>query len=109
MGKAHGITEQQLREMDRYRDSDAFDEKEKLVVELAEEMTRTPVNVPDELFDKLRACFDAEQLVELIGAIAWENHRARFNHAFGIEAEGFDEEGAVCLLPVRAPKLEAQR
>jgi alkylhydroperoxidase family enzyme len=106
LGKAHGVTERQLRELDGYRESDAFDEKERLVVELAEEMTKTPVDVPDALFDQLRSHFDAEQLVEIIGAIAWENYRARFNHAFGIEAEGFDE-GAVCLLPVRTPKLEA--
>ncbi len=42
--------------------------------------------------------FDPQQMVELTSAIAWENYRARFDHAFGIEAEGFSE-GAVCALP----------
>jgi hypothetical protein len=37
-------------------------------------------------------------MVELTSAIAWENYRARFNHAFRIEAEGF-YRGALCLLP----------
>jgi alkylhydroperoxidase family enzyme len=101
LGKAHGVTERQLHELDRFRESDAFDEQERLVIELAVEMTNTPVDVPDELFERLRATFDAEQLVEIVGAIAWENYRARFNHAFGIESDGFDE-GAVCLLPARA-------
>jgi hypothetical protein len=41
-------------------------------------------------------------MVELTSAIAWENYRARFDHAFGIEAEGFSQ-GAVCALPVRRP------
>jgi hypothetical protein len=27
--------------------------------------------------------------VELTSALAWENYRARFDHTFGIESEGF--------------------
>ena len=38
-------------------------------------------------------------MVELTSAIAWENYRARFDHAFGVEAEGFSG-GAVCAVPV---------
>ena len=40
-------------------------------------------------------------VVELTATIAWENYRARFDHAFGIEAEGFSA-GAYCALPVAA-------
>jgi hypothetical protein len=40
-------------------------------------------------------------MVELTSAIAWENSRARFDPAFGIEAEGFSA-GAFCPLPARA-------
>ncbi|HST11550.1 MAG TPA: hypothetical protein VLL05_14335 [Terriglobales bacterium] len=61
-------------------------------------MTSAPVEVPETLFSSLQARFDEAQLVELTAMIAWENYRARFNHAFGIEAEGFSE-GAVCALP----------
>ncbi|HZQ23774.1 MAG TPA: hypothetical protein VFA89_13365 [Terriglobales bacterium] len=64
-------------------------------------MTHTPVEVPTEVFEALRAAFNEAQLVELTSAIAWENYRARFDHAFGIESENFSE-GAVCALPVRA-------
>ena len=68
-------------------------------------MTQTPVEVPDQLFDRLKQVFNDRQLVELTSAIAWENYRARFDHAFGIEAEGFSK-GAFCPLPERrlAPK-----
>jgi len=62
-------------------------------------MTRTPVEVPEALFAKLRELFDEPQLVELTATIAWENYRARFNHAFGIEGEGFSES-AFCALPM---------
>ena len=51
-------------------------------------MTHTPVEVPDELFQSLRSQFNEAQLVELTATIAWENYRARFNHAFGLAAEG---------------------
>jgi len=62
-------------------------------------MTHTPMEVPDALFQRLRETFDEAQLVELTATIAWENYRARFDHAFGIEAEGFSE-GEYCALPV---------
>ena len=65
----------------------------------ADAMTNTPVEVPDALFAELRNRLSPQQMVELTSAIAWENYRARFGHAFGIEAEGFSE-GAVCAVPV---------
>ncbi|HEY1691251.1 MAG TPA: hypothetical protein VGG39_03775 [Polyangiaceae bacterium] len=68
-------------------------------------MTRTPVDVPQRLFDALREHLDAAQMVELTAEIAWENHRARFNHALGIEAQGFSE-GAFCALPEAPAKGE---
>jgi len=70
------------------------------VLEYADAMTRTPVEVPEGLFARLRERFTDAQLVELTSAIAWENYRARFDHAFGIEGENFSK-GAVCAMPVR--------
>jgi len=63
-------------------------------------MTRTPVQIPDQLSAALREHFDPRQMVKLTSAIAWENYRARFDHAFGIEVGGFSA-GAVCALPER--------
>lgn len=70
------------------------------MLEYADAMTRIPVEVSDALFARLRERFTEPQLVELTSAIAWENYRARYDHAFGIEGENFTE-GAVCALPVR--------
>jgi len=64
-------------------------------------MTQTPVEISDAFFARLRERFTAAQLVELTSAIAWENYRARYDHAFGIEGENFSE-GAVCALPAHA-------
>lgn len=98
MGREAGITEEQLREITEYEQSTAFSPLEKLVIEYAVEMTKTPVEVPDTLFAALREHFDEAQLVELSATIAWENYRARFNHAFEIEAQSFSG-GAYCPLP----------
>ena len=84
-----------------FESSAAFSEMEKLVLRYAVAMTETPVEVPDALFNELARRLSPEQLVELTSAIAWENYRARFDHAFGIESAGFSE-GAFCPLPERA-------
>ena len=89
--------------MPGYRTSALFSETEKLVLEYADAMTQTPVEVADGLFAKLREKFSEAQLVELTATLAWENYRARFDHAFGVEAEGF-AEGSYCAVPVRAAK-----
>ena len=99
IGARSGITEEQLRELPRYRESDAFDETEKLVLDYAVAITATPSDVPDELFEALRAKFNEKQLVELTSGIALENYRARFNWAFGIEPQGFSR--GACALPER--------
>jgi alkylhydroperoxidase family enzyme len=102
VGRASGVTERQARELAGFDQSDAFDELEKCALGYADALTRTPVEVPDSLFARLAQHFDPAQLIELTSAIAWENFRGRFNHALGIEADGF-MEGAQCLLPLPNP------
>ena len=92
------MTEEQLTDLERFETSPAFDPVEKLVLRYVEGMTATPVQVSDELFGQLREHFDERQMVELTSAIAWENYRARFDHAFGIESGGYSA-GAFCPLP----------
>ncbi|MCI0379973.1 MAG: hypothetical protein L0215_20520 [Gemmataceae bacterium] len=99
MGRNQGISEQQLLDLDHFEASPAFSDRERLVLRYTAAMTETPVDVSDELFAELRKHFNPQQMVELTSAIAWENYRARFDHAFGIEAEGFSA-GAVCPMPV---------
>jgi AhpD family alkylhydroperoxidase len=93
-----GLRDAQLLALPRYRDSDRFSELEKLVLDYAVGVSRTPVDVSDELFAALREHFDERQLVELTSAIAIENLHARFNAALGIGSAGFTE-GMVCAAP----------
>ncbi len=94
-----GLSDEELLALPSYRTSALFSELDKLVLDYAVGMSRTPVEVPDELFARLRAHFDEAQLVELTHVIALENLRGRFNLAFGIGAAGFSE-GMVCAVPV---------
>src|SRR5262245_10502647 len=98
VGRKQGVSEQQLLDLGHFGTSSAYSELEKLVLRYTTLMTETPVEVPDELFAELRKHFNAQQLVELTSAIAWENYRGRFD-AFGIEAEGYSAS-AVCAVPV---------
>lgn len=101
MSRKIGISAEQIANLSNYRTDFNFSELERLVLGYADAMTQAPVEVPDTLFARLREKFSEAQLVELTSAIAWENYRARFSHALGIEGENFTD-GAVCALPVRA-------
>jgi alkylhydroperoxidase family enzyme len=93
-----GLPEQQLLDLHRYESSEAFDPRERAVLDLAVEMARTPTELPSDLLERLRQLFDEAQLVELAATIAWENWRARFNRVFGVRSSGFSE-GAFCVVP----------
>jgi 4-carboxymuconolactone decarboxylase len=93
-----GLSDEQLLALPNYRDSNLFTDLEKLVLDYAVGMSRTPVEVPEPLFDQLRQHFNEAQLVELTHVIAMENLRGRFNMALGIGAAGFSE-GMVCAIP----------
>ena len=101
-----GVTEEQLRALPNFRDSDLFDADEKLVLEYAEGISRTPVDVSDELFARLRERFDEAEIVELTWAATIENLRARFNWALGIDSQNYTE-GAYCVRPEALPAPEA--
>ena len=93
-----GLSDEELRALADYKKASCFTEIDKLVLEYATGMSRTPVEVSDELFDALRDHFDTAALVELTHIIALENLRARFNLALDIGSAGFSD-GMVCALP----------
>ncbi len=93
-----GLTDEELLALSDYRHASCFSELDKLILEYATAMSRTPVEVSDELFDALRAHFDAAQLVALTHVITLGNMRARFNVALGIGSSGFSGD-RVCALP----------
>lgn len=70
-----------------FRTSALFNEREKAALAYTEEMCKTPVAMPDELFERLKQYFTDDQIIELTASIAYENYRARFYHALNIGSE----------------------
>jgi AhpD family alkylhydroperoxidase len=106
LAKRAGVTEAQLMDLHRYNESEAFSADERLVLDLASALTVTPVQLDGRLMDDVRLRFSEAELAELVTAIAWENHLARWNRAFGVPSAGFTE--GVCALPAsRASQLES--
>lgn len=94
----HGVTEDDLRGLLDPARCERFSELDRRVLAFAEAMCGCPMVIPDQLHRALLTELGPAAMVELTAAIAWENHRARFNHAFGAKEEGFSER-SVCLLP----------
>ncbi len=73
----------------RWRESDAFDARERLSLEYAEVITRTDGQVTAGLIEGLRQHFDEAALIELTALIAFQNLSSKFNAALDIPAQGF--------------------
>ena len=99
------MTEQQLLDLGRHRESDAFNEVEKLALDYAIALTETPALVSDKLFGELRKHLTEAQMVQLTAVVAFENYLARFNRGFDVRASGFSE-GAFCPIPDHAAPSE---
>lgn len=97
-----GVSEEQLRALGRWRDSEAFDADERLVLALTDALTQTPAVVDGALRQQLVGRFGEEGLIELASTIAHENARARANRALGVAPQGF-AAAAGCPLPSPAP------
>jgi AhpD family alkylhydroperoxidase len=97
-----GLTDEEILALPSYQASPLFSDLDKLVLDYAVGMTRTPVDVPGELFGRLRRHLDDGQIVELTHHIALENMRGRFNLALGIGSAGFSN-GMVCAVPAVHP------
>jgi alkylhydroperoxidase family enzyme len=86
VGRKAGLTDQKLLAVTR-NDFSVFNDKELLVIELADAMVTAPANIDDDLYARLRDAFSEEQLLELTAQIAFENYRARSNRVFDVESD----------------------
>ena len=77
-----------------WRNSNLFDEDERLALDYAEAVTHTDQQVTDDLMNRLRRRFGDDSVIELTGLIAFQNLSSKFNSALAIPAQGF------CPLPV---------
>jgi alkylhydroperoxidase family enzyme len=94
-----GFSEAELLALPRYRSSELFTDREKAALDYTVAVMRTPVEVTDELFTRMRSYFDERQLVEITALLTLVNVD-RFNAAFGIGSAGFSD-GMICVPPDR--------
>jgi alkylhydroperoxidase family enzyme len=94
-----GVDPAKLRDVPRWRDSDAYTALERRVIAYAEAMSTTPPRVTDGMVAELRGELDDAVLVELTMMVAVENSRSRFNAALGLTSQGFRDR---CELPATA-------
>jgi len=94
-----GFADEELLALPNYRSSNLFTEREKVALDYAVAVMRTPVEVSDELFARMRAHFTEKEMVEITALLTVVN-LDRFNAAFGIASAGFSE-GMICLVPDR--------
>jgi 4-carboxymuconolactone decarboxylase len=94
-----GLADEELLALPSYRASDLFNDREKAVLDYTVAVMRTPVEMTDELFARVKEHFSDEQIVEITALLTLVN-LDRFNAAFGIGSAGFSD-GIVCVLPDR--------
>lgn len=83
--------------LEQWKDSDIYDERERVALEYTEAVTFTDQQVSDELVERLKQFFDEDGIVELTGLIAFQNLSSKFNSALDVPAQGF------CQIPPERP------
>lgn len=94
-----GIGEDKLWALEDWRASNLFDERERIALEYAEAVTRSDLEVTDELMARLKRHFDDDAIVELTALVAFQNLSSKFNAALDVPPQGF------CRLPQRPRNL----
>jgi AhpD family alkylhydroperoxidase len=92
-----GVTPEQLRDLHRWRESDAYTPEQRLCLEYAEAASRTPLEVTDELVAQLEEALGEPAVVELAMMVAVENQRSRFNGGLGLVSQGFATEACAVV------------
>jgi AhpD family alkylhydroperoxidase len=75
--------------LEHWRESDLYDESERVALEYAEVMTVTIQRMSDELMARLKRHFSDDAIIELTALIAFQNLSSRFNAALDVPAQGF--------------------
>jgi alkylhydroperoxidase family enzyme len=78
------LSDKQIQDLDRYQQSDAYTEQEKLVLRFAEEWTRQ-TKASAEVVQALGKSLSESQMVVLAATVALANWTNKFNESFGVE------------------------
>ncbi len=83
-----GVAEQEICAVgDVVAERNVFDEREALILELADSLTRDPDGTSDEMRARLRGAFSDSEIVNIVLAIGMYNLSSRFLKALSIDVE----------------------
>ena len=82
-----GLADEKIEALPAYATSRLFTDTERIALEYADAMTITDRDVSDELFARMRECYDDDAIVELTAVIAWENASSKFNRALRVPSQ----------------------
>jgi uncharacterized peroxidase-related enzyme len=84
-----GVSAEKATALQTWWQSALFDQREKVVLDYAEAMTRSDRRVEDDMVERLRSHFTDDAIVDLTALIAFQNMSSKFNSALAVPAQGF--------------------
>jgi AhpD family alkylhydroperoxidase len=97
-----GLSPEELAALQGGTDAEAvgsFSQRERLAMRYSQAISRSPISVPSELVQELKAHFTERELVVIASTAAQVNYWGRLIQALGIPPPGFSEQ---CKLPARS-------
>lgn len=95
-----GNSEQQLDELETFRDSNQFSDKEKAALNYGEAITYSERQVTDHDRHWLEQHFSEDEIIELTAIISFQNLSSKFNAALDVPPQGF------CQIKPKRPSNE---
>ncbi len=86
LAEVEGLSKAQCDALDDWESSEHFSDSEQAVLAVADAMT-LEIQVPDEIFDRLKNYFSDRQIVELAVLIGMYNMHSRVFQALDVELE----------------------
>ena len=84
IGQKAGLSEAQIHDLERFEQSPAYNDLEKLVLRFADQWTRQG-KASSEVVKELTGSLSPAQLVVLAGTVGLANWTNRFNETFAVE------------------------
>lgn len=95
-----GVALAKVEALESWRESNLFDEPERVALDYAEAITLSGREVDDALMARVKTQFDDDAVIELTALIGFQNLSSKFNTALAVPPQGF------CRLPGAEPPSE---
>ena len=84
-----GMSEEKVEALAAWRESNLFDERERVALDYAEAVTLADRGVDDDLMARVKRHFEDDAIIELTALIAFQNMSSKFNSALAVPPQGF--------------------